>query len=178
MWTADISIPEGIDIKYRYATCIFVEDSVNHEQKVVVRRWETALKSRKIGCHGRKFAIKVFREDEPPTVSSSDICDSNHVDQFAVIPNQLNPGSLPKTQRGWLVNETLVQLKIHGHNVLQIWKKKHHNKDFYIKVTPIETSKANPTSPQCSFDLEESLDISQTREERKVWPIVEVSVSF
>ena len=71
-----------------------------------------------------------------------------------------------------------VQLKLHGHNVLQIWKKKHHNKDFYIKVTPVETSKGDLTSPPCSIDLEESVDISHTRAERKAWPIVEVMVSF
>ena len=44
-------------------------------------------------------------------------------------------------------------------------------------MTPVETSKADPTSPPCSVDLEESVDISHTREELKAWPIVEVVVS-
>ena len=44
------------------------------------------------------------------------------------------------------------------------------------KVTPVETSKGDPTSPPCSVDQEESVDISHTRDERKSWPIVEVVV--
>ena len=87
-------------------------------------------------------------------------------------------------QRGWLIHETLVQLKLHGGSALQIWKQKHKNKDLYIKVTPIETSRSSfneegaLSSRQNSIDMEESTDISETREKRKNWPIVEVAVSF
>ena len=86
-------------------------------------------------------------------------------------------------QRGWLIHETLVQLKLHGGSALQIWKQKHKNKDLYIKVTPIETSRSSfheggaLSSRQNSIDMEESTDISETREKRKLWPIVEVAVS-
>ena len=88
-------------------------------------------------------------------------------------------------QRGWLIHETLVQLKFHGGSALQIWKQKHKNKDLFIKVTPIETSKASMnlaneggalSSRQNSIDMEESTDIAETRAKRKVWPIVEVAV--
>ena len=88
-------------------------------------------------------------------------------------------------QRGWLIHETLVQLKLHGESInsLQIWKNKHKNKDLYIKVTPIETRRsslgnaATSCSRQNSIDMmEESTDISQTRENKKIWPVVEVAV--
>ena len=85
-------------------------------------------------------------------------------------------------QRGWLIHETLVQLKLHGQSALQIWKQKHKNKELYIKVTPIETSASNVStktrSRQNSIDMEESTDISETRSRRKMWPIVEVAVRF
>jgi hypothetical protein len=83
-------------------------------------------------------------------------------------------------QRGWLIHETLVQLKFHGGSALQIWKQKHKNKDLFIKATPIETSKAclgnEGSSRQNSIDMEESTDIAETRAKRKVWPVVEVAV--
>ena len=93
--------------------------------------------------------------------------------------------SLELFQRGWLIHETLVQLKLHGGstNSLQIWKNKHKNKDLYIKVTPIETRRsslgnaATSCSRQNSIDMmEESTDISQTRANKKIWPVVEVAV--
>ena len=62
-----------------------------------------------------------------------DVC-TNEVDTFGLIPNSQDETNKSQQQRGWLINETLVQLKLHGHNVLQIWKKKHQSKDFYLKV--------------------------------------------
>lgn len=173
VWHADLDIPDGVDVKYRYVVCVFPQHSVvrgggnSDEERLkvpVVKRWETGSRTRKISCH--------------------DTC-MDDLDIFGFIPNQQNysespsaqqPSREPKSQhqRGWLVNETLVQLKLHGHNVLQIWKKKHQNKDFYLKVTPVETSKGDPTSPPCSVDQEDSVDISHTRDELKSWPIVEV----
>jgi len=167
VWSVEMRIADGIDVKYRYAVCVFVQDSVSKDTRVVVRRWETALKTRKIICHD------VYNGDEEKAA-----------EKFGFIPHQMNENRAT-VQRGWLVNETLVQLKLHGRNSLQIWKKKHQNKDFYLKVTPVETSKAGGggggpaasfESTGGSFDIQEdSVDISQTREERKVWPIVEVA---
>ena len=97
---------------------------------------------------------------------------------------QFHP-SLELFQRGWLIHETLVQLKLHGGatNSLQIWKNKHKNKDLYIKVTPIETRRSSlgngstSSSRQNSVDMmEESTDISETRANKKIWPVVEVAV--
>ena len=125
-----------------------------------------------------------------------DRCDGKYQAKFGLIPfrkSSNNSGSsvqqqLPAEliQRGWLINETLVQLKLHGQSALQIWKQKHKNKDFYIKVTPIKTSKSashlsNATttpSRQNSVDMDESIDISETRSRKKLWPIVEVAVSL
>lgn len=163
VWHADLEIPDGVDVKYRFVVCVFPQHSVvkgnssggddGRAKVAVVKRWETGAKTRKVSCH--------------------DVC-TNEVDTFGLIPNSQDETNKSQQQRGWLVNETLVQLKLHGHNVLQIWKKKHQSKDFYLKVTPVETSKGDPTSPPCSVDQEESVDISHTRDERKSWPIVEV----
>ena len=86
-------------------------------------------------------------------------------------------------QRGWLIHETLVQLKLHQPSALKIWKQKHKDKDLYIKVTPIQTSQSGSEFSRRNrrrdrIDMEESIDISETRATRKVWPIVEVAVGF
>ena len=124
----------------------------------------------------------------------SDRCNKKYVAKFGVIPFRASSNSgaeiaaVPPTQliqRGWLIHETLVQLKLHGSSALQIWKQKHRNKDFYIKITPIENAKSSSTSMSsttaygrhASIDLDESTDISETRTKRKHYPIVEVSVS-
>jgi hypothetical protein len=55
-------IPDGLDVMYRYVVCMFVPPSpfeaASTDDRIVVRRWETNLKSRKIACHG-KFIFKM-----------------------------------------------------------------------------------------------------------------------
>ena len=80
-------------------------------------------------------------------------------------------------QRGWLVNETAVQLKIFGEKALNIWKKKHKNKEFYIKMTPVKANKSTFGDLPCSNDDSQSLDMSATRDRWQSWPIMEVAVS-
>jgi hypothetical protein len=46
--------------------------------------------------------------------------------------------------------------------------------DECLQITPVETSEANLTNG--SLDLDESLDLSETRERKTKWPIVEVAV--
>ena len=48
-------IPDGVEVTYRYSVCMFVPTHSDEEaaiEKVIVRRWETNLKPRKISCHG------------------------------------------------------------------------------------------------------------------------------
>ena len=51
-----LMIPDGVDVTYRYVVCIFVPpnpcEAAATDDKIVVRRWETNLKPRKIACHG------------------------------------------------------------------------------------------------------------------------------
>ena len=127
-----------------------------------------------------------------------DRCDGKYQARFGLIPfrktsnnggsNVISSSSQQQQsppaeliQRGWLIHETLVQLKLHQPSALNIWKQKHKNKDLYIKVTPLQTSQSGyefsrRNSRQDSIDMEESIDISETRATRKVWPIVEVAV--
>ena len=65
-------IPRGVDIFYRFCVCQFISDDLPsrnsgfgsgskaaREEKMVVRRWETNIRPRKIGCHG-KTALLLF----------------------------------------------------------------------------------------------------------------------
>ena len=90
-------------------------------------------------------------------------------------------GQEVRAQRGWLTSETAVQLKIYGERGLNIWKKKHKNKDFYIKITPIKASLSSNLEDgfQASnfSDDSQSMDMNATRDKYQRWPIVEVAVS-
>ena len=52
-------IPDGVDIFYRYVVSMFVPpnpyEAASADDKIVVRRWETSLKPRKITCHGKNI---------------------------------------------------------------------------------------------------------------------------
>ena len=47
--------------------------------------------------------------------------------------------------------------------------------EYIFQITPVETSEANLNGG--SLDQDESLDLSETRERKNKWPIVEVAVS-
>ena len=83
-------------------------------------------------------------------------------------------------QRGWLTNETVVQLKLFGEKSLNIWKKKYRNREFFVKATPVRANKSNmedPTVPSFNDDSQ-SMDMISTRDKFQSWPIVEVAVSI
>ena len=52
-----LMIPDGVDVFYRYVVSMFVPpnpyEAASADDKIVVRRWETSLKPRKITCHGK-----------------------------------------------------------------------------------------------------------------------------
>ena len=56
LWSTKLMIPDGVDVTYRYVVCVFVPpnpyEAAATDDKIVVRRWETNLKPRKISCHG------------------------------------------------------------------------------------------------------------------------------
>ena len=83
-------------------------------------------------------------------------------------------------QRGWLTNETVVQLKLFGANALNIWKKKYKSREFFIKVTPVRANKSNleDAVPSSFSDDSQSMDMNSTRDKWQSWPIVEVAVSL
>ena len=127
LWSVTLDLPLAKDITYRYCICLFVNAN-DGETKTVVRRWETDLTPRKVGCH------------VPSNVGRAD--PANSADIFGCIttgPEQ------PLVQTGWLVKESLVELKLYE-NAIQIWKRKHREKDFYVKVTPIDVRLANQMS--------------------------------
>ena len=128
------------------------------EVKTIIRRWETDVKPRRVGCH--------------------DACDlTAGPDVFGRITPDGggSDGARKLVQTGWLHNDTLVEIKLYERAV-HIWKRKHEGKDLFVKVTPVDVAQASQQS--FSMDLDESLDISETIARRnKSWPIVNVAVS-
>ena len=78
-------------------------------------------------------------------------------------------------QTGWLHHDTLVEFKLYERAV-HIWKRKHLGKDLFVKVTPVDVAMASQAS--FSMDLDESVDISETRARNKSWPLVNAAVSI
>ena len=146
---------------------------IHNIANVLVNRHFFLIKDCCDGKYQAKFGLIPFRK------SSYNIGSNNTISRSS---SPSSPAASELFQRGWLIHETLVQLKLHGGSALQIWKQKHKNKDLFIKVTPIETSRSSlgegvTSSRQNSVDMEESTDISDTRAKRKQWPVVEVAVS-
>lgn len=113
-------------IEYRYLVCAV--DPITG--KLIVRRWETHLKARKI-CE------------------MAEMCKQPNYDQFGKI------GDVEKVDRGWLSSETIVQLKFF--NAPFSWKQNMKRRLLYVKVTPINLQIPNngdnglitcPVSPQ------------------------------
>ena len=99
-----------------------------------------------------------------------DRCDVSAVHDFG----RTGPGRASLVQTGWLGLDTLVELKVYEPDSIRIWKKKHADKELYIKVTPVDVALAAQQS--FSVDLDESVDISETRMRNKAWPLVNVAV--
>ena len=66
-----LMIPDGVDVFYRYVVSMFVPpnpyEAASADDKVVVRRWETNLKPRKIACHGKNICdgnVKLQQEND------------------------------------------------------------------------------------------------------------------
>lgn len=142
VWSVEVAIPLGSDVYFRYCVCICVE--YGHERRFVIKTWETRLKARKIGCH--------------------DMADPDSIHEFGFINTQES-----LTQCGWLTKETLVELKLFEKPV-QIWKKKHQNKNLFVKITPVDVKEAGQQS-FCS-EMDESIDIAETRFKGKSWPVI------
>jgi hypothetical protein len=58
VWHVAANIPDGLEVSYRFCVCVFVKPDDAEDEKVVVRRWETNIAPRKIGCHGKPRSFK------------------------------------------------------------------------------------------------------------------------
>ena len=99
-------------------------------------------------------------------------CDASNVSRFGYIGGDSNDC---KVLNGWLTDDKVVQMKIFGEKSLNIWKKRHKTKDFYIKVTPIRANRSGEDSNGSLGDDSQSVDIMETRDKYQRWPIVEVA---
>lgn len=101
-------------------------------------------------------------------IAPLDMADPDSIHEFGFINTQES-----LTQCGWLTKETLVELKLFEKPV-QIWKKKHQNKNLFVKITPVDVKEAGQQS-FCS-EMDESIDIAETRFKGKSWPVINAAV--
>lgn len=104
LWSQEINIPSGNEIRYRYFVCSVDEVT----QGLHVRRWETHLKPRII----------------PAISQNGDRTES--IDTFGEI------NGVEKIDRGWLTSETILQFKFFN-NPFKV-KEKLKNKILFVKV--------------------------------------------
>ncbi|XP_014259991.1 glycerophosphocholine phosphodiesterase GPCPD1-like isoform X2 [Cimex lectularius] len=155
VWTGTVKLPTNLDVEYRYVICVLVEPDGSRilQKHHIVRRWETNRQPRFIP---KKMMYNC--PERPAEVEVMGFYDNKE-----------------KLDRGWLTTETAIQLKLFGEH-LQIWKSKLKDKDIFIKVTPINLSRANSlTQPEMADDglSLETMDISDKKEG---WPITEIAV--
>lgn len=129
IWSAVISIPDKVQIQYRYCVCVVVEAGI----QVIVRNWETNIEPRTIQADQVSPNLK----DVP--VTYGDFINEVRVD------------------RGWLNKETTVQLKL-SKDSIKIWRPKYANRSVFMKVTPVSLQQGNSNFPKTMSEaLEESL---------------------
>lgn len=148
IWSQVIKIPDDY-VEYRYCICVILENGSH----VIVRNWETHISTRSIAKHSKS-----------PT-------NKDEVDIYGL--NQ----SVEKFERGWITNETIVQIKIFK-NALSLWRPRYENRPVYLKVTPINLNKHKTSYPKTLADaLEESLSTdTQDAEDNSLHAYTEVAV--
>lgn len=104
----EVDIPCDSDVGYRYFVASI---DPSHQASVHVRKWETSIKPRMIS-----------KGDEPQL--------PNDVETFGVVDGKL------KLDKGWLINETILQLKFFN-NPFNL-KERVKNRLLYVKVMPKE----------------------------------------
>ncbi|XP_030383464.1 glycerophosphocholine phosphodiesterase GPCPD1 [Scaptodrosophila lebanonensis] len=146
VWTADVCIPRHCSTEYRYMVCA-VDPST---EQLMVRRWETHLKPRRV----------LELDAQPQTLQQSE-------DTFGCI------NGVQKVDRGWLTSESMVQLKFF--NAPFTWKQRMKRRHVFVKVTPMNlripsaggdsaSNWAGPNTPVSPLEDSLSNDTHDTRE--------------
>ncbi|XP_071519746.1 glycerophosphocholine phosphodiesterase GPCPD1-like isoform X1 [Panulirus ornatus] len=156
VWSASLPIPFS-QVEYRYCVCIILEDKPDtYERALVVRRWETNLLPRKVP-EGVSCAVD-------PQVE----CFGSY-------------GGFERVDQGWLVKDTVVQLRLCNSNLyndpVMLFKRKYQNKKVRVRVTPVELESNSPLEPHTGLEENSDFDLSNLRINSKpTWPITEVAV--
>lgn len=156
VWSASLPIPFS-QVEYRYCVCIILEDKPDtYKRALVVRRWETNLLPRKVP-EGVSCAVD-------PQVE----CFGSY-------------GGFERVDQGWLVKDTVVQLRLCNSNLyndpVMLFKRKYQNKKVRVRVTPVELESNSPLEPHTGLEENSDFDLSNLRINSKpTWPITEVAV--
>ncbi|XP_054282590.1 glycerophosphocholine phosphodiesterase GPCPD1-like isoform X2 [Macrosteles quadrilineatus] len=159
VWTCVTSVPFQKDVEYRYCVCIMLEPDParQNSRQVIVRRWETNRYPRKIEGG---VESNISRMDAEP-------------ETFGFYQKW------ERVERGWLTSETAIQIKLFNQPI-EMWKPKLKNRPIYVKLTPVNLTKANTNSrPEMSptaLDETLSLETMDLADKQVTWPIVEVAV--
>lgn len=154
VWSGIAKVPVQKEVQYRYCVCIVVEPDLVRQtsRQFTVRRWETNLHPRKID---KDVLTKFSTNSEPDTFGFYD----NH----------------ERVERGWLTTETAIQLKLFN-NPIEIWKSKLQGRKIYVKVTPVNLTRANSQENNCSIEETLSLETMDLMDKEQNWPMTEIAV--
>ncbi|KAJ3583054.1 hypothetical protein NHX12_034522 [Muraenolepis orangiensis] len=144
VWSRAITVPRGLESKYRYFKGFFLESkSVGGSCQVIINKWET---------HG-----------QPRTVTPTESHVKKDDGQFGT------HGGLDSVDSGWLTCLTEVRLRLHHSRAapVSITKKKFKRSRFRIKLNLMTTSleismissdgyKSRHSQPDCGYALEPS----------------------
>lgn len=129
VWSSTVQVPLISRIEYRYCVVVVIEKGM----QVIVRNWEAGVKPRVI-----------LQSDTVPTNKDEPSLYGQYEDIYQI-------------DRGWLIKETMVQLKL-CNSPLTLFKPKYNNRAIFIKVTPVNLLKHNTNIPKTMSEaLEESL---------------------
>lgn len=104
IWSVEVDIPCDVDVTYRY---FIASIDPFHQECVYVRKWETHLKPRTIA-----------KEDDAQK--------NNDIETFGVVDG------VEKIDKGWLSNETILQIKFIN-NPFNL-KERMKNRLLFVKV--------------------------------------------
>ncbi|XP_023930021.1 glycerophosphocholine phosphodiesterase GPCPD1 [Lingula anatina] len=137
VWTTAIKLPADMQVNYRYFCCRYFDSEDDGEApNMIVTRWETNLRP-------RTFVPKAY-------CLSADDCQTL-VAEFG------RYGGKTSIDKGWLVDQTEVQLYLHT-SPIKFWKKRHQDQTYRVKCTPLDLKQKEAYFP--TDEAEESCDFN------------------
>lgn len=147
-WVGKAELPVNMNVEYRYCTCIVVEPEISKlpKRQYVIRRWES-------------FSPRIIKT----------------ADDFVEVSETFGyyNGKEYNIAKGWLTCASIIHLKLFN-NPIQLWKRKLQERKIYVKVTPVNLTKARDSHLNSIVD--DTLSLETFEEHSDLWPITEIAV--